>query len=395
MNYCLKLTAFLLFIICSTANAGVFEVKCNAGESLNNALAMAAEGDEFFVIGTCQEHVIITVDGITLNGNGEAAIDGGGIQNAVTVDGAKRVVITGLQLQHGLIGLLGKGGASIRLSEGKVKNNQISGIQLEGQSSLETKNTVVEENGIFGVNINRASEIKITDTFHSRNNEVWGIFFNANSSGTFSKAEVVVEDNTLGIQVGVGSSLNIADKETTVTVKNNLTTGITVVSGSTLFVFEGSIIAKDNRMNHGVSANSNSNIDLDRGGSIVAENNGLDGVQLENSLLNMFNMPGLPASTVTASRNGRHGISAFVESVVDLSGDSSVTLQDNGNTGLLVDNGSTARIINSNMDNNMNQDVALTFGARADFKNNIKIGNVTCDATVLIRGDSGIACPTQ
>jgi hypothetical protein len=69
-----------------------------------------------------------------------------------------------------------------------------------------------------------------------------------------------------------------------------------------LFVFEGSIIATDNKLNHGVSANSNSNINLDRSGLIYTKNNGLDGIQLENSLLNMFNMPSLPASNVTASQ---------------------------------------------------------------------------------------------
>lgn len=395
MNSFLRFAILLFLFICSIATASVFEVKCHEGHSLNYALSMAAEGDELIVSGTCQEHVVITTDGIILSGNGAAVIDGGGVQNAVTVDGAKRVVINGLKLQNGLIGLLGKSGANFSLSESKVKNNQVAGIQLEGQSSLETKNTVVEESGIFGVNIDRASEIKISGTFTSQNNEVWGIFFSTNSSGTFSKATVVVQDNVLGIQVGIGSSLNIADKETTVNANNNLTTGITIVSGSTLFVFEGSIIATDNKLNHGVSANSNSNIDLDRGGSIHTENNGLDGIQLENSLLNMFNMPGLPASTVTASQNGRHGIGAFVESVVDLSGDSSITLQNNGDTGLMVDNGSTARIINSSVNNNTNQDIAVTFGARAELRNNIKIGNVTCDATALIRGDSGVACPTQ
>ncbi len=391
----LRLTVSLSFLICSIANAGVYEVKCQEGGSINDALARAVEGDELIVSGTCQEHVIITTDGVVLNGNGAAVIDGGGIHNAVTVDGAKRVLLKGLQLQNGRIGLLGKGGANFSLSEGKVNNNQVSGIQLEGQSSLETKDTVVEENGVFGVNIDRASEIKISGTFNSQNNEVFGMIFSTNSSGTFSKAKVVVRDNVLGIQVGIGSSLNIADKETTVKANSNLTTGITVVSGSTLFVFEGSIIAKDNELNHGVSANSNSNIDLDRGGSILADNNGLDGIQLENSLLNMFNMPGLPASTVTASQNGRHGIGAFVESVVDLSGESVVTLHDNGDTGLMVDNGSTARIINSSVNNNTHQDIAVTFGARADLKNNIKIGDVTCDATALVRGDSGVLCPTQ
>lgn len=395
MNFFKKIAISSSFIFCSTAMADIIEVKCNQGERLNDALLMAVEGDEVIISGTCQESVSITTDGLTLNGNGNAAIDGGGFQNVVTVNGAQRIVLNGLKLQNGLIGILGTGGANFSLNDSKVTSNQVSGIQLEGQSSLETKDIIVKENGVFGVNIDRASEIKISGSFKSHSNGVFGMFFSTNSSGTFSKADVVVRDNILGIQVGIGSSLNIADKETTVKANNNLTTGITVVSGSSLFVFEGAIIANNNQLNHGISANSNSNIDLDRGGSIIAKHNGLDGIQMENSLLNMFNMPGLSASLITASQNARHGISAFVESVLDLSGDSKLRIRNNGDTGVLVDNGSTARIINSIVNNNTNLDLAVTFGARADLKNNIRISNITCDETALIRGDTGIICSAE
>ena len=60
---------------------------------------------------------------------------------------------------------------------------------------------------------------------------------------------------------------------------------------------------------------------------------------------------------------------------------------------MLVDNGSTARIINSKIRNNIVADLELSFGARGDLTNNITIGNVVCDASVLMRGDTGITCP--
>lgn len=393
MNISKQITILASLVICSAAMADIIEVKCNQGDSVNTALATAVDGDEINISGTCTEAVSITTDGLAINGN--ATIDGGGFQNAVTINGAQRVVLNGLKIQNGILGLLGKGGANFSLNDSKIKNNLVTGIHLQGQSSLEVKDSIVKENGVFGVNIDRASEIKISGMFKSNNNGVFGMIFSTNSSGTFSNANVSVKNNILGIQVGIGSSLNVADKSTTVKVNNNQTTGLTIVSGSSLFVFEGTIIARNNQINHGVSANSNSNIDLDRGGSIIAKNNGLDGIQLENSLLNMFNMPDLEASKVIATGNGRHGISAFVESVIDLSGDSNITVRNNGDTGVLVDNGSTARIINSKVKSNQNADISVNFGARADIKNNLKIGDIICDETALIRGDTGVICPTN
>jgi hypothetical protein len=164
------------------------------------------------------------------------------------------------------------------------------------------------------------------------------------------------------------------------------------VSGSSLLVFEGAIVAQHNRFNHGVSANSKSSIDLDRGGSITATHNGLDGVQLEDSLLNMFNMPGQRGSTVVATDNQRHGLSTFVGGKIDLSVDSQITSQRNSQAGLFADNGGSVRVSKSTLTNNSLTDVALSFGTRAEFTQNT-IGTITCDATVLIRGDTGTVCP--
>jgi hypothetical protein len=38
------------------------------------------------------------------------------------------------------------------------------------------------------------------------------------------------------------------------------------------------------------------------------------------------------------------------------------------------------------------KDIQLTFGARADLQT-LVFGTYTCDATVLVRGTSGIVCP--
>ena len=392
------LNGFLIIVFCffvaTNGFAAAITVNCNQGGSLANAVIAALPGDRVEVVGTCNETVIINTDGITIDGAGNATIDGGGVgATTLTVDGVQRVMINGITIRNGLVGVLGKGGASFSLSNIVVKDNAVTGIQLEGNSSLEISDVVSKDNGVFGFNIERASELKGSNKLTVRDNGVFGIFMANNASAVFSNADVTVKNNVLGIQVGINSSFMIADAATTVTAKDNLTTGLTVVSGSTLFVFEGAIVTRNNQFNHGVSANSNANIDLDRGGSITTRDNGQDGIQLENSLLNMFNMPGFPASTVISRDNGRHGLSAFTESVIDLSGDSVITSRDNGANGVLVDNGSTARIINSKIKNNTAADLELSFGSRGDLTNNINIDNIVCDASVLMRGDSGITCP--
>jgi hypothetical protein len=268
----------------------------------------------------------------------------------------------------------------------------VSGIRVDGHSSVELRDCTTQNNGVNGLEVDRASEVKITGTFLSQGNGVFGISLLNTSSIVFATATVTSTNNTLGIAVGLNSGASIADAATTVTTSDNLTTGFTVVSGSSLLVFEGAIVARNNRLNHGVSANSKSSIDLDRGGSITATHNGLDGVQVEDSLLNLFNMPGQRGSTVVATDNQRHGLSTFVGGKIDLSVDSQITSQRNSQAGLFADNGGSVRVSKSTLTSNGTTDVALSFGTRAEFTQNT-LGTITCDATVLIRGDTGTVCP--
>lgn len=367
------------------------QVNCDHGQSLAKVLEEAKPGETVQVRGTCQEAVTIITDRITIDGGGSAIIDGGGGE-AVTADGVRGVTLTGLTVRQGLNGVVAKGGANLQLTSVTTQNNFVSGIRVDGHSSVELRDCIAQNNGVNGLEVDRASEVKITGTFLSQGNVVFGISLLNTSSIVFANATVTITNNTLGLAIGLNSGGTIADAATTVTTSYNLTTGFTVVSGSSLLVFEGAIVAQNNRANHGVSANSKSSIDLDRGGSITATNNGLDGVQLEDSLLNMFNMPGLRGSTVVATNNQRHGLSTFVGGKIDLSGDSQITSQSNGQAGLFADNGGSVRVSKSTLTNNGTTDVALSFGTRAEFTQNT-IEMIICDATVLLRGDTGTVCP--
>jgi len=64
----------------------------------------------------------------------------------------------------------------------------------------------------------------------------------------------------------------------------------------------------------------------------------------------------------------------------------------NGQLGLLADNGTGITLVNSTLTGNSTRDIQLTFGTRADLRT-LVFGTYTCDATVLVRGTSGIVCP--
>lgn len=377
--------------LADTHDEGAITVNCSSGDSLSEAIAAATPGDTLIVTGICPGTFTITTDHLTLQSQGSATLDGvDATQPVVTVDGAQGVALTGFKIQNGSIGILAREGAALRLADDILQDNSSTGIQLEGSSSAEITDCSMTRNTLVGLNLERSSEAILSGTIRIEENPGFGMILSG-SSVTFAQADVSVEKNVLGVQVGINSTAFVAGADTVIRASNNLTTGFTVVAGSTLFVFEGKVIAENNQRNHGISANSNSNIDLDRGGSVEASDNGQDGIQLENSLLNLFNMQGFPGSSVVANNNGRHGVSAFVTSAIDLTVDSTMTIQGNRSAGVMVDNGSTARIINSTITTN-NPDISLNFGSRAELRNNT-IGSIVCDATVLVREGSTTLCP--
>ena len=64
----------------------------------------------------------------------------------------------------------------------------------------------------------------------------------------------------------------------------------------------------------------------------------------------------------------------------------------NASVGLTADNGAGLTLVNSTLTGNTARDLQLTFGTRADLQTTT-LGTYTCDATVLVRGTSGITCP--
>lgn len=91
---------------------------------------------------------------------------------------------------------------------------------------------------------------------------------------------------------------------------------------------------------------------------------------------------------VNAHDNSSYGIFLQTASSGVLS---DVTANNNGK-GLGADDGVSVWVRNSTLTGNLTRDIQLTFAARGDFQT-MTFGTYTCDATVLVRGTSGIICP--
>lgn len=344
-------------------------IDCSRGASLANALAHADDDKTIVFTGTCTGPITVNDDGITLQGQGAAIIDGQQ-QNAVTIRGVQNVKLIGLEVRNGLMGIL-----------------------LDAQAHATLDNVATRDNAVSGLDVESASGVTLRGQFISEDNRVFGINVNAGSSLTLSRVQVVVQRNVLGLQLGTGASAFLNDAFSSITAANNFSTGLTVVSGSQLVSFGGVIKAHGNGRN-GVSVNSKAGLDLDAASLLESFDNGGHGVQLaESSVMTLFNttgFSGVPGNTTLKTHgNGGNGVAVLLGSNLTLVNQVVLESQNNGNAGIQADNGSAVTLLNANVTGN-NVDVALGFGARADIRRST-IGTINCDSSVLSRGD--VICP--
>ena len=363
-------------------------------KSLAEAVATAGgKNPAITFTGVCTGPVVIQLDGVTLQGVGEAIIDGDG-QDAVTVAGAGRVSLAGIEIRNGRHGIVAVNGAHLSLTELNVHHNLASGITIETGSSAAFSEVTVGDNGLHGIDVQNGSVARVSGALSVSGNRVFGINVNG-SSITFSETVVSATGNALGIQIGTGANAFIADAGSVINVNDNLATGLTIVSGSHLVSFGGTINASGNT-GVGVSVNSKSGLDLDAGSTLNSAGNG-DGVLIQqNSVMTVFNTPqfsGAPGfSTVSALGNTRSGVRVLNDAVLTLVNQARVVSTGNGTIGFVADNGAGVTLVNSTITGNAASDIQLTFGARVDLRT-LTFGSYTCDGTVLVRGTSGIVCP--
>jgi len=361
--------------------------------SLADAVKNADANHTIRFTGICSGPIVIKRNGLTLKGIGTAVIDGGG-GDAVTVTGASRATLTNIEIRNGSNGILAVNGAHLQLTNLNIHDNAAHGISLQTASSAALADITTSHNGVHGLDLETGSSATVTGALTASFNRVFGLNVNG-SAITFSEATVVASNNALGIQIATGGNAFVNDAASVITTSNNLATGLTVVSGAHMVSFGGTINASGNPVN-GVSVNSKAGLDLDAGTTLNAFNNG-DGVVLqEASVMTVFNTPqfsGAPGfSVVNAHNNTGTGVRLVGGSTLTVVNQARILGTQNGQAGLLADNGVGLTLVNSTLTGNTTKDLQLTFGTRADVSTTV-FGTFTCDATVLVRGTSGIICP--
>jgi hypothetical protein len=365
-----------------------------AQKSLRDAVRDAHDTDRTILFtGVCQGPIVVRTDGLTLQGVGTAIIDGGG-HDAITVTGARGVALTHIEVRNGLTGILGVNGAHVTVTGVHVHDNAVFGVSLQTASSALLSNVTATNNGVHGLDLETGSAATVTGTLTASSNRVFGINVNG-SAITFALASVAANSNALGIQIATNANAFINDSDTVITAQQNFSTGLTVVSGAHLVSFGGTINASGNPIT-GVSVNSKGGLDLDAASTLNSFSNGEGVLIQEASVMTVFNLPqfsGVPGlSTVNAHHNTGSGLSVHSGSTLTLSNQAQILSHDNGQTGLVADNGVGVTLVNTTLIDNTVQDLQLTFGTRADLQT-LTVGTYTCDATVLVRGASGITCP--
>jgi len=377
-------------------------VNCARNDFLAAAVTNALPNTLINLRGTCAGPITVTANGLQLNAAGAAVINGNG-KDAVTITGAQRVTLSGLSITGGGNGVVARQGAQVTLQNDTVSANSLSGIVALAGSSITVTGGSSQGNSVHGLDIEATSALVVTGSYSISGNGVFGININNGSSLTLTAANLNVTQNTLGIQLGTNAS-GFLDGQSTLIANQNFSDGITIVSGSHVVDFGGTIQTVSNGI-HGISLNSKAGLDLDAGSQVTSNSNMGDGVHLEQeSELTVFNNPnfsGVPAATLlTASNNSGSGIDALTGSHILDDNYAAIVAQQNLVAGIAADDGSSVSFgqtisvsgVTSVITGNT-RDIRLTFGSRFTSIANDVFTTYVCDATVLVRGSSGITCP--
>ena len=221
------------------SSSSPINVNCTRGDSLAVVAANALPNTVVNIKGACAGPITITANGLQLNAVGAASINGGG-KNAVTITGAQRVGLTGLTITGGATGIVAQNGAQVLLQNDTVSGNAQTGISILANSSVTVTGGSSQNNGLFGIDVEATSALVVTGSYSITGNAVFGIDVNNGSSLTLTAANLTVSQNTLGIQLGTNAS-GFLDGQSILIANQNFSDGITIVSGSHVVDFGGTI----------------------------------------------------------------------------------------------------------------------------------------------------------
>jgi hypothetical protein len=256
MGRTIIVTVLLLAVLVALvrpARADMLTVRCNQGETLTAALAQAVPGDTIRLSGQCKETVLITTDDLTLTSTSGATIDGQGADQAVlTIDGARRITLQGLTVQHGLRGVHARRGASVSLTGVTATKNTEQGLRIDENSTASLTDCTAAHNDGSGIWVRDSSSVRFQGTLSTQNN-------GGNGLSVFNTSSV--------------------DFQGTISTQNNGGTGIRVASSSSAF-FDGATVTTNNNSAAGIHIREASSIYFDNTSRVEAKGNQSDGLLL-------------------------------------------------------------------------------------------------------------------
>ncbi len=138
--------------------------------------------------GICAGPITIKTDGLTIIGVSPAIIDGGGGNDAVTVNGAGRVSLAYLEVRNGLNGIHAVNGAHLTLAGVTAHDNVVSGIALQTASSAALFDVAANDNGAHGIDVGNGAAATVGASLTATGNLAAGLNVNG-SNITFSAGD--------------------------------------------------------------------------------------------------------------------------------------------------------------------------------------------------------------
>jgi parallel beta-helix repeat protein len=243
-------------------------------------------------------------------------------------------------------------------------------VTLRGVGGAVIDGTSLGDQTKVGITVFGASKVAIENL--TVQGMTRGISMDGGAGATLTN--VVLQDNRTGLIVFGSSSALLAD----CTAQRNSYIGFSAWNSSSINLASGTVVASNNL--HGFVL-SGSSITMGTQTRIEANNNGGDGIALQLAASALL----IGGASVTTNGNGWAGIELYANSSMAVG-----SLESTGNNyGVLADGSWIG--LDGAITGNDGVDVELSFGARAEFNRPISVGTVTCEPSVLTRGD--VSCP--
>lgn len=332
----------------------VLNVDCASGSRIGQALNRSTLFDRRLVIvvsGTCTENVTIERDDVILraqSGGGVSASDAS--KPAILINGARRVMLEGLNVSNGLIGVRATGGAALAIRASVIRNAMWHGIRVDAGASAVIDGSTIENNGQQGVLADGAG-ITMTSSF-------------VRGNGFSGVASVRGGSVALGDTTGNAGIVCCGN-----TIEHNTLDGVSVADSSSAILHGNTILGNGTTTSRfGILVTRASAVFL-RGGNSIRQNgsaNGGGGISAQHASVIRTGPSDNPLSPTTNEISGNtNGLQGYTNASIDLRGGVSVT----GNTrfGVYLDQGSRLRMESSTISANGIDGVYVLRASSAEF----------------------------